>query len=463
MRKEDPEDNGFYMTHLTPKQHAKVVNLVGKKCHVECFLNGHGVSVLWDTGAQVSIISRNALDKVAPSAKIRNISELLDRTLELTAANGSKIPYQGWVELEFRLSSPDNKLSVPFLVTNECLDATIIGYNVIEELLRAEKVISSRNAEIGLAFSALKQDDTETFINLIQQHTIPNELCTLKTSKRDVIIPKQQSLKITCRADTGPVAESIPVLFEPDELCHLPQGLEVPEALLTLTKGKTNIVDIEVLNTTHHDIKIRGRTVMGTLQLVQSVTPLEVQLKQPEEKADAPMTPPAASSVPASPNDSGNDSGEPTVIPQHIKDLNLGELRQDQKEIAWKMLAEEADSLAKDDDDIGCIEDLQMSIELDDRTPVQKNYVAVPRPLYPEVKSYIADLLNRKFIRPSKSSYSSPVVCVRKKDQSLRLCVDYRALNKKTIPDRHPIPRVQESLDNLGGNKWFSVLDQGKA
>ena len=45
----------------------------------------------------------------------------------------------------------------------------------------------------------------------------------------------------------------------------------------------------------------------------------------------------------------------------------------------------------------------------------------------------------------------------------MRLCVDYRALNKKTRPDRHPIPRIQETLDNLGGNSWFSVLDQGKA
>ena len=40
---------------------------------------------------------------------------------------------------------------------------------------------------------------------------------------------------------------------------------------------------------------------------------------------------------------------------------------------------------------------------------------------------------------------------------------DYRALNKKTRPDRHPIPRIQETLDNLGGNSWFSVLDKGKA
>ena len=79
------------------------------------------------------------------------------------------------------------------------------------------------------------------------------------------------------------------------------------------------------------------------------------------------------------------------------------------------------------------------------------------------MNAYIEDLLNRNFIRKSNSSYSSPVVCVRRKDQSLRLCVDYRALNQKTVPDRHPIPRIQESLDNLGGNAWFSVLAQGEA
>ena len=104
-----------------------------------------------------------------------------------------------------------------------------------------------------------------------------------------------------------------------------------------------------------------------------------------------------------------------------------------------------------------------MNINLTDNIPVQKNYVAVPRPLYPEVKAYIEDLLNKNFIRKSTSPYNSPVVCVRKKDQSLRLCIEFRALNQTTIPDRHPIPRIQETLDNLGGNAWFSVLDQGKA
>ena len=55
------------------------------------------------------------------------------------------------------------------------------------------------------------------------------------------------------------------------------------------------------------------------------------------------------------------------------------------------------------------------------------------------------------------------MVCVHKKDQTLRLCVDYRAFNQKTTPDRHSIPWIQETLDNLGGNTYFSVLDQGKA
>ena len=55
------------------------------------------------------------------------------------------------------------------------------------------------------------------------------------------------------------------------------------------------------------------------------------------------------------------------------------------------------------------------------------------------------------------------VVCVKKKDQSFWLCVDFRTFNKKTGPDRHLIPLIQEMLDNLGGNSWFSVFNQGKA
>ena len=104
-----------------------------------------------------------------------------------------------------------------------------------------------------------------------------------------------------------------------------------------------------------------------------------------------------------------------------------------------------------------------MLINLKDNVPVQKNHLSVPRHLYEGVKSHVEDLLRRQFVRKSNSAYSSPIICVRKKDMTFRLCVDYRALNEKTIPDRRPLPRIQKVPDSLGGNSYFTVLDQGKA
>ena len=95
--------------------------------------------------------------------------------------------------------------------------------------------------------------------------------------------------------------------------------------------------------------------------------------------------------------------------------------------------------------------------------PVQASYTSVPRPLYQEVKDYLQYLIVKGFISSSKSPYSSPMVCARKRDSSLRLCIDYRKLNNKTVKNGEPIPRIQDTLDGLAGSQWFSVLDQGKA
>ena len=115
------------------------------------------------------------------------------------------------------------------------------------------------------------------------------------------------------------------------------------------------------------------------------------------------------------------------------------------------------------DDDVGCISELAMDIKMTSDQPVQKNDFSIPRPLYPEVKGYIEDPLNPGFIRKSTPPFSSSVVCVCKKDGGMRLCIDYRELNEKTVLDCHPIPCFQEALDSLGGKSWFTVLDQGKA
>ena len=462
-----PVDAGHFQTHLTPKQQARVVGLVGNKCSMNCQLNGKSVTALWDTGSQVSTLSKAFLSENFQDLQVRDISELIEAELNLTAANGSSIPYDGWVELKFQVAPNSEVFEVPFLVVDGDDKVPLIGFNVIEEYVKNDSSPTSVE-RLVTTFPAASQSKVEALVSLIQDASSDNDVGTVRTSKHNVVVPKQSSAVITCRVNHGPVSTRMPVLFEPDELEPWPPGLVIPERLTAVKPGKSSHIQVGVMNSTNHDITIPNRTPLGHLKLVQSVTPVEVKLKEnqePPKDAQAPH-PPQHHEGKETNTSEASKANSPTlglVLPEHLTGISLEGLTPQQKEEAISLLIEQQDSFSKNDGDVGSIPDLELNINLKDTIPVQKNYTAVPKPLYPEVKSYVEDLLNREFIRKSKSACSSPVVCVRKKDKSLRLCVDYRALNQKTAPDRHPIPRIQEALDSLGGNSWFSILDQGKA
>ena len=76
-----------------------------------------------------------------------------------------------------------------------------------------------------------------------------------------------------------------------------------------------------------------------------------------------------------------------------------------------------------------------------------------------ELEEQVRDLLAQGFIRPSQSPYGAPVLFVPKKDGRWRMCIDYRALNRQTVKDRYPLPRIDTLLDRLGRAKVFSKLD----
>jgi len=71
----------------------------------------------------------------------------------------------------------------------------------------------------------------------------------------------------------------------------------------------------------------------------------------------------------------------------------------------------------------------------------------------------LEEFLEKQFIRLSVSPWDAPVLLVKKKDGSMRLCVDYRQLNKVTIKNRYPLPRIDDLMDQLVGAEVFSKID----
>ena len=76
-----------------------------------------------------------------------------------------------------------------------------------------------------------------------------------------------------------------------------------------------------------------------------------------------------------------------------------------------------------------------------------------------ELKLQLQELLEKGFIRPSVSPWGAPVLFVKKKDGTLRLCIDYRQLNKLTIKNKYPLPRIDDLFDQLKGASIFSKID----
>ena len=76
-----------------------------------------------------------------------------------------------------------------------------------------------------------------------------------------------------------------------------------------------------------------------------------------------------------------------------------------------------------------------------------------------ELKKLLKILLDKDFIRPSFSPWGAPVLFIKKKDGSLRMCIDYRQLNKVTFKNKYPIPRIDDLFDQLQGASHFSKID----
>ena len=134
-----------------------------------------------------------------------------------------------------------------------------------------------------------------------------------------------------------------------------------------------------------------------------------------------------------------------------LDQLDLGEISTwsvEQQQAARKLLCDYSETFSKNDLDLGKCNILKHKTQLTDQQPFKE-----------EVKQHLQEMVEVGAIRRSFSPWTSTVVIVRKKDGELRLCIDLRKLNNRTMKDGYALPRIDDTLDCLHGSKWFSTLD----
>ena len=127
------------------------------------------------------------------------------------------------------------------------------------------------------------------------------------------------------------------------------------------------------------------------------------------------------------------------------------------------MLIEYEDCFAKSDLGLGNFSEIVHEIDTRSARPIKQRIRRTPVGFASEEKDHLEKMLKVGVIEPSVSDWASAPLLIRKQDGTIRWCVDCRALNYVTTQDVFPLPLVEDCLDILAGNQWFSKLDANSA
>lgn len=261
---------------------------------------------------------------------------------------------------------------------------------------------------------------SQTLVDRFKLETIPIKPIIMKSANSGkTLISKMIKTKILINFHTGPKDVEFTALVAPNLHYNIYLGMPIiSKHIKDIEFDSTNgdIVSLEATTTTHL------REEMGLIFIIP----------QPQQGAEVSLE---------------------TIDIE--KKLSVSDMKTN------KLIEEFGDVITqKDFQNVPPNKEVQHKIILMENTdPVWRNQYRLGRREQEELQVQIAELLEKKFIKPSVSPYNSPILFVKKKDGSYRLCIDYRALNNRTIKNKFPLPFIEDILDRVSQAKIFSKLD----
>lgn len=384
-----------------------------------------------DTGATVSTMSQAFYDQHLSSIPITPITSVLN----IECADGQSLPYSGYIQLDLEVSGIDAECQSCLLLvvptSNYNYNVPILlGTNVLSVYLgtckhkHGDKFLQEANLHTPwyLAFRCMVLQERD-----LVRRNFQLGLVKCAGLKR-VVIPPNSDVTVTGYIDKALPYRHTCAILQSTHRSAIPDDLDISPSLITYREK--GFVDVNISNVTTRTVVIQPRA------LLCEIHPVFVE-EQP----------------------SLEDSFQDKTSLLNGMDIESSRISTTQHKEGLKLVSDYLDIFSRGDLDLGHTGEVKHRIDLTDERPFKQRHRRIPPSMYSEVRDHLHQLLASGVIRRSRSPWSSNVVLVRKRNGSLRMCVDFRQLNQKTVKDSYSLPRIEEMFDTLRGSKFYSTMD----
>lgn len=366
--------------------------------------------VLVDSGADKSLISLKMFERLPFRPTVHKV------TPRLHTASGEQLSIVGQVELMFTMNG--QPLEQRFLITDGLNRNFILGRDFLKKY------------GVRLYFDLGMMRVGRTYVQLEDDIHIS---AIIRLKKKTVLKP-QTAVVCYGKINKGFRATDSGLL----EVCNLESGciLDDPGLVVQDTVGivkNTNKVPVLLVNYTNKHYKLKRGCAIGKGKSLQTHEVSEINTQ----------------------NNLGIDKT------QNSEEIDLSEVKADTKfkENVVKIIRKNKFLFAKKDSELGGTKTVEMHIDTGQHKPIKNRPYRVPLNKRKIIDDAVDEMLDAGVIERSMSPWSFPLVVVKKKDGSNRMCVDFRSLNKIIRPSSYPLPVIDDILALLGKSKYFTALD----
>ncbi len=393
---------------------------LAKACwFVTVTVNGKPVEMLIDTGSSGTLISKDVFDGLKCGEVKLDSSNAV-----LSTANGGALTLYGKGAMDLCVQGHSFNHEVVVAGLGSDIEG-IIGLDFMEAFNAVPDVIQG----------VLKFPNFDLFI-----HRENSGTCARVRVAETIAVPPDSSVYLKGCLDQRWTNVGQPVVIEPETDLISEKSLLMPNMAVKVEDG--NVV-MSVMNLSAEVIRLKKGTVLGSVEPVTCF-------------GDS-----ASSTCDGLVAMAGN---KPVNVAQHLQPVlqravDTGNLSHEEEQKLASVLGTYEDIFVGPDGKLGQTNKVKHTIDTGDARPIKLPPQRLPVMQRDIATKEIDKMLAEGVVEESVSPWAAPIVLVKKKDGSTRFCVDYRHINMVTRKDAYPLPRIDTSLDSLGGAKWFCTLD----